>query len=84
MIISFKTAGHASENIVSAKRLKSENIELQTASVKARELLKRDPTWVNKSYKTTRVIRKTFTVVTYGVRIIAVDVENKKAIKLKI
>ena len=30
------------------------------------------------------MIRKTFTVMAYGVRIVAVNVKNKKAIKLKI
>ena len=52
--------------------------------MKARELLERDSTWVNKSYKTTRVVRKIFAVVAYGVRIVAVDVENKEVMKLKI
>ena len=30
------------------------------------------------------MVRKTFTVITYGVQIVAVDIENKKATKLKI
>ena len=47
-------------------------------------MLEKDPIWVNKSYKTARVVRKTFAVVAYGVRIAAVDVENKEATKLKI
>ena len=52
--------------------------------MKARELLKRDFIWVNKSYKTTRVVRKIFAVMAHGVRIAAINIKNKKATKLKI
>ena len=39
---------------------------------------------MNKKYKTVRVVKKIYTVVAYGIRIEAVDVENKEAIRRKI
>ena len=44
LVASFKTAGHASEDIVAARRLRSGDIELQTASARTKELLEKDLT----------------------------------------
>ena len=39
---------------------------------------------MNKKYKIVRVIKKTYIVVVHGIRIKAVNVENKEAIRRKI
>ena len=44
LVVFFKTAGHASEDIVAARRLRSGDIELQTASARTKELLEKDLT----------------------------------------